>query len=265
MAKKGKTITLKTLTKGNVWELQENDVIRLWQAGLKDADFRENIAHYRSILTIAFELEKVLTGNADVVKKMKARGFKIGQSYIDEMKKHKLGVKKRPILRVTDLTYENIRHISAAKLLEVIDRNFGGGWESLSQSIRDIILTGFFISTTTLPKERLKKSGGMYEKMAKDHYSVLEIAKGSWVEAIFAKAKLEIERVQPTPEPDPLTPREDEDEELFDISDDSDLDENDEYDDERLTEESYRTTVETSEEDLALADQVADEYDADEE
>ena len=38
------------------------------------------------------------------------------------------------------------------------------GWDSLSQSIRDIIESGFDISTTTLPSNRLHKPGGMYDK-----------------------------------------------------------------------------------------------------
>jgi hypothetical protein len=105
-------------------------------------------------------------------------------------------VKKRPIMRVTDLTYENIRHISAAKLIEVLDRNFGGGWDSLSQSIQDIIQSGFDISTTTLPKDRLHKKGGMYEKKVEDGYEVLEVEKGGWVEAIFAKLKPEQEKLR---------------------------------------------------------------------
>ena len=265
MANTRRTITLKTLSKGNVWELQENDIIRMWQAGMKDSEFKENEAHYRSIISIAFEMEKVMTGNAEVVKKFKDRGFKIGQSWIDETRKFKLGVKKRPILRISDLTYENIRHITPAKLLEVIDRNFGGGWESLSHNVQDIILSGFYISTTTLPKERLKKAGGMYDKMMKDHYSVLEIPKGTWVEAIFAKPKPIIEKVVVAPEPEPLPKLDSDEEEPIVESEYNENDEDDEYDDDRLTEESYLTTVETSEEDLTLADQVADEYEADEE
>ena len=38
MATDKKLITLKTLNKSNVWELQENDVFRIWSAGEKDAD-----------------------------------------------------------------------------------------------------------------------------------------------------------------------------------------------------------------------------------
>lgn len=94
------------------------------------------------------------------------------------------------------MTYENIRHISATKLIEVLERNFGGGWESLPQSIQDIIQSGFDISTTTLPKDRLHKPGGLYEKKMDDGFEVLEIPKGTWTEAIFAKAKPQVEKVR---------------------------------------------------------------------
>ena len=44
--KKEKALTLKTLTKSNVWDIQENDVFRLWEAAEKDADLKDcqNIA-----------------------------------------------------------------------------------------------------------------------------------------------------------------------------------------------------------------------------
>ena len=157
-------------------------------------------------------------------------------------------------MRVTDLTYENIRHISASKLLEVIERNFGGGWESLSQSIQDIIQNGFDISTTTLPKDRLHKKGGMYEKKVEDGFEVLEIPKGAWTEAIFAKAKPIEEKAKLDLDEDKLRIRDDED--------DDDDDEFDEFDDDKLTEESYRTTIEENPEDLSLeAADVADDDD----
>ena len=192
MRQKDKSIlTLKTLTKSNVWDIQENDVFRMWEAAEKDADLKDNFRHYTDILRSAFDLEEVKIDKPEVIAKYDARDFKIGVVRVDESSKTKWAIKKRPIMRVTDLTYENIRHISAAKLLEVIDRNFGGGWDSLSQSIQDIIESGFDISTTTLPKDRLHKVGGMYEKKVNDGFEVLEIPKGSWVEAIFAKEKPE--------------------------------------------------------------------------
>ena len=199
--------------------------------------------------------------------KYKDRGFKIGQVKLDDNTKQKWALAKKPILRVTDLTYENIRHITAAKLLEVIDRNFGGGWESLSQSVQDIIESGFDISTTTLPKDRLKKPGGMYDKKVADGFEVLEIAKGTWVEAIFAKEKPEMEKPRITYQSDLQKTDSDnydnDDEDLPEIEDHyNDIDEDDEFDEDKLTEESYRTTFETNPEDLELADDevVDDEY-----
>ena len=259
-----KTLTLKTLTKSNVWDVQENDIYRMWEAAEKDADLKDNMRHYIDIIKSAFEVEEVKIDKPEVIKKYEARGYKVASLRIDENTKLKWAIKKRPILRVTDLTYENIRHISAAKLMEVIDRNFGGGWESLSQSIKDIIESGFDISTTTLPKDRLYKPGGMYEKKVNDGFEVLEITKGTWVEAIFAKVKPMIEKPRKKYDPDEEEEiseediNEDEDVEVEDHY--NDIDEDDDYDEDKLTEESYRTTFETDPEDLSLeAADVSDE------
>ena len=185
-----KGLNLKSLTKSSVWDVQENDIFRMWDSAEKDAEVHENTRHYVEIIRSAFTIEEIKDDEpAAVKKKYEKLGYKIGQVKLDENKKTIWALKKRPIMRVTDLTYENIRHISAAKLIEVLDRNFGGGWESLSQSIKDIIESGFDISTTTLPKDRLHKKGGMYEKKVADGFEVLEVAKGTWVEAIFAKVK----------------------------------------------------------------------------
>ena len=248
--KKEKTLTLKTLTKGSVWDIQENDVFRLWESAMKDAEMRENMNHYLDILKSAFDIEELTIDKPVVKKKYEARGFKVGPVRINEDTKVKWAVKKRPIMRITDLTYENIRHISAAKLIEVLDRNFGGGWDSISQSIKDIIESGFDISTTTLPQDRLHKAGGMYEKKVKDGFDVLEIPKGTWVEAIFAKEKPEMEKPHMRYDNEEEEP----DEELTDNNDTRDDydDDGDDFDEDKLTEESYRTTFETDPEDLTL-------------
>ena len=154
--KKDKVITLKTLTKSSVWEVQENDVFRLWEAAEKDNDLKDNQRKYLDIIRSAFEMEKVTVDRPEVLDKLTERGFKIGTFRIDDQNV-KYAIKKRPIMRVTDLTYENVGHITASKLIELLERNFGGGWESLPQSIQDIIESNFDISTTTLPKDRLKK------------------------------------------------------------------------------------------------------------
>jgi hypothetical protein len=189
-----KTLTLKTLTKSSVWDVQENDIFRMLEGAEKDNEVRDNLRHFTDIIRSAFMIEEISDDSPIVKTKYEKQGYKVAQVKIDEDKKVLWAIKKRPIVRVTDLTYENIRHISASKLIEVLDRNFGGGWDSLSQSIKDIIESGFDISTTTLPKDRLHKKGGMYEKKVDDGFEVLEVAKGTWVEAIFAKAKPEPEK-----------------------------------------------------------------------
>lgn len=260
-----KALTLKTLTKSNVWDVQENDIFRMFEAAEKEADLKENFRHYLDIIRSAFEMEEVKIDKPEVIKKYEARGFKIANIKLDENTHMKLAIKKRPIMRVTDLTYENIRHISAAKLMEVIDRNFGGGWDSLSQSIQDIIESGFDISTTTLPQDRLHKPGGMYEKKVNDGFEVLEIAKGTWVEAIFAKLKpiAEKPKIKFDEDLDRQDDNEDDDEDLPEVDDSyEDEDEDDEFDEDQLTEESYRTTFETDPDDLSLdAAEVSDDDD----
>lgn len=127
------------------------------------------------------------------------------------------------------------------------------------QSIQDIIESGFDISTTTLPANRLHKPGGLYEKKLADGFEVLEIPKGTWTEAIFAKEKEEVEKVRMRFNDEDELDREDD---LLDRDDDEDDDEDapeiedhyndpdeddDAFDDDKLTEESYRTTFEDPE------------------
>lgn len=264
--KEEKGLNLKTLSKSSVWDLQENDVFRLLDTVEKDAEMRENFHHYLDIIRSAFLVEELKDDDKRVKQKYTNLDYKVGSVKTDDTKLT-LAIKKRPIMRVTDLTYENIRHISAAKLVEVLDRNFGGGWDSLSQSIQDIIESGFDISTTTLPKDRLHKKGGMYEKKIADGYEVLEVAKGSWVEAIFAKLK-----------PESYKPRmvfdshgeegdeEDEDvdlpEDTYNKPDEDDVDFGEPNDDD-INEDNYRTTFEietdNDEDAESLSDFIADE------
>ena len=119
---------------------------------------------------------------------MKERGYKVGQVRLDDGVVAKWAIKKKPINRISDLTKDNIHHISARKLIEVLERNFGGGWDSLSKNVQDIILSAFEVTTINFTKlPDLKQKGGLYEKKISDGYEVLEINKGGWTEAIFVK------------------------------------------------------------------------------
>ena len=249
------SLSIKSITKSSVWDIQENDVFRMWDAAVKDAEVKENIQHYLDIFKSAFLIEEIKDDSAPVKKSYEKRGYKVTNIKFDDNLKFIWAIKKRPVVRVTDLTYENIRHISAAKLLEVIDRNFGGGWDSLSQSIQDIILSGFDISTTTLPKDRLHKKGCMYEKKVEDGFEVLEVAKGGWVEAIFAKLKPEQEKLRmqfsKSDSDDEDLENEDEDvvvEDNYSSHDDVD-DEVEDPNDDEITEDNYSTMMDLGSED----------------
>ena len=259
---------LKNLTKSSVWDYQENDVFRMLEAGSKDAEIKENLRHYTDIIRSAFMIEELKDDDKIQKQKFTKLGYKVGSIKLGDEAKMVLAIKKRPIMRVTDLTYENIRHITAAKLMEVLDRNFGGGWDSLSQSIQDIIESGFDISTTTLPKDRLHQKGGMYEKKIADGYEVLEVAKGSWVEAIFAKLKPET--IKPRMKFNDYDQNSDEDEDAdveiedtYNSPDEDDDDIMEEPNDDDITEDNYRTTfaIETDPDEDAesLSDYIADE------
>lgn len=242
-----KVLALKNLTKSNVWDIQENDIFRMWEAAEKDIELRDNIRHCVDIIRSAFMIEELPNESQAIKAKYEKQGYKVGQVRVDDNVKITWAIKKRPIMRVTDLTYENIRHITAAKLIEVLDRNFGGGWDSLSQSIKDIIESGFDISTTTLPKDRLHKKGGLYEKKVEDGFEVLEVAKGSWVEAIFAKAKPEAEKPRMKFDTHSEDDEENEDEDIeiednYNKPDEDDVEIEDPNDDE-ITEDNYSTMM----------------------
>src|SRR5574344_345986 len=264
-----KALSLKNLTRSNIWDIQENDVYRLLEGGDKDSDLKDNLNHYTDIIRSAFTIETLDGEDTEAKTKFEKQGYKLGTIKLDENSKLFWAIKKRPIMRVTDLTYENIRHISAAKLIEVLDRNFGGGWDSLSQSIKDVIESGFDISTTTLPKDRLHKAGGMYEKKVDDGFEVLEIPKGAWVEAIFAKLKPLVEKPKlqfsPTKEEGDSDSDEDDDEDV-DLPEDT-YNKPDEDDEEMpeepteledINEENYRTTFEIETDPDELAEGISD-------
>ncbi len=187
------SLSIKAVTKGSVWAISENDVIRMWKEATRDAEVKKNVNHYLDIFKSAFIIEEIKEDVTLVRKSYEQRGYKMAQIMFDETMLFTWAVKKKPIIHVTDLTYENIRYISTTELIEVLNRNFGGGWDSLSRSIQNIILSNFDVSTITLQKDRLHKEGGFYEKKVKDGFTVLEIPKSGWVEAVFIKEKQEQE------------------------------------------------------------------------
>lgn len=124
MKRQGKTLSLKTLTKSNVWDIQENDVFRLWAQAERDADLKDNERHFLEVIKSAFTVEEIKVDKAEVIKKYEERGCKVGQVRLDENTTVKWAIKKKNIIRINDLSKDNIHHISARKLIEVLEAEF---------------------------------------------------------------------------------------------------------------------------------------------
>jgi len=107
-----------------------------------------------------------------------------------------------------------------------------------------------------------------FDKKVADGFEVLEIQKGTWVEAIFVKEKLEVQEIISRKEESSSLASifSDDDDEHQSEKDDDDVsmigEENDDetYDDDEMMEESYRTTYDEDPETLELeASEMGDE------
>lgn len=182
------------LNSTNVWKLTEQDIQKAWNEEKNEGSFATSEDKLLNIIRLSFDV--VHYNPSDPREKAKYENGEWATFQHCNEKKGWVAVRKKYITRLTDLSYENIRHITAATLLELIDRNFGGGWDSIALSLKDIILSGFDISTTTLPASRIHAPGGTLERKVAQGFEVLEIAKGTWIEAIFAKKKEPLAKIR---------------------------------------------------------------------
>lgn len=242
------------INSNNIWELDEFSIAEAWEREREEDDFSISEQKLLGTIRLAFEVVHYNPEDERDIAKYENGGW-AKLTHCQESKGC-VAIRRKAIERITDLSYENIKHISTAMLLELISRNFGGGWDSIALSIRDIIEMGFEISTTQLPQSRIHAPGGTLEKKVAQGFEVLEIQKGTWVEAIFAKKKDPIEKVHSA-----LNDREyDEDGNLIsskseiDINDDNDEDitENDDTYFSSLTPEA--ATDDLEEEGLSIED-----------
>ncbi|MEE0119421.1 MAG: hypothetical protein U0I09_07615 [Bacteroidaceae bacterium] len=182
------------LNSTNVWKLTEQDIQKAWNDEKNEGSFATSEDKLLNIIRLSFDV--IHYNPSDPREKAKYENGEWATFQHCNEKKGWVAVRKKYITRLTDLSYENIRHITAATLLELIDRNFGGGWDSIALSLKDIILSGFDISTTTLPASRIHAPGGTLERKVAQGFEVLEIAKGTWIEAIFAKKKEPLAKIR---------------------------------------------------------------------
>ena len=219
------------LNSTNVWNVDENEIVQLWEKEMKEESFPPYEEKLLNIIRLAFEVVHYDSGDA-----RESGRYENGEWATfarTDPKKGMVAIRRRTIMRLNDLSYENVKHITAATLLELINRNFGGGWDSIPLSMRDIIESAFEVTTTTLPASRIHAPGGTLEKKVADGFEVLEVEKGTWIEAIFAKKKAPQTKLRFISESEydedgNRRHNDDEDEELEDRDDDADEDEEDE-------------------------------------
>jgi len=175
------------LNSNNIWDVSAGEIVKLWEQESKEESFQPYEEKLLNTIRLAFDVVHFNPEDERERNKYAVDDWAVFSRV--NRQKGSVAIRHRTISRLSDLSYENVKHITAATLLELIDRNFGGGWESIPLSVKDIIESAFEITTTTLPASRIHAPGGTLEKKVSDGCEVLEVAKGTWVEAIFAKKK----------------------------------------------------------------------------
>lgn len=188
-------LTLDDLTKNNIWTVTSSELSQMIiNAKKKKEDFVENEKHYMNIIKTVFDIQYLKKEDTNVVETLERTGYEIF-STTEENGNNAIAIRKHPIKKVTDLTLENIQHLEAWEVLDLIAHNMGTGWKGLPLAIQDIIESAFFVDCTIMPINTMRKKGGIIDKRKEDGYEVLEIERGTWIEGIFMKMKPKVEKV----------------------------------------------------------------------
>lgn len=255
-------ITLEKLDKSNVWTLDEQELFDIYVEGRKHDSFSENEVHYMNLIRPVFELEFFDFNNKEKKKEYEEQGFYIFPTPSTNTA-NAMAIRRRPIKKIMDLTLENVFYIDPKAVLKLIDENMGTGWQGLPLAIQDIISAAFYVDCSVMPEFALHRPGGIIEKRLESGYEVLEIPRGSWIEAVFIKVKpkqekLHFEAISDKPvkkKREKFDDDEDFDEEDEDIEDENPDDEDDGFEDEN--EEPDESNIEL--EDIDMVDPGSDD------
>ena len=188
-------LTLDDLTKNNIWTVTPGELSQMIiNAKKKKEEFVENEKHYMNIIKTVFDIQYLKKEESNVVETLERTGYEIF-STTEDNGNNAIAIRKHPIKKVTDLTLENIQHLEAWEVLDLIAHNMGTGWKGLPLAIQDIIESAFFVDCTVMPIKTMRKKGGIIDKRKEDGYEVLEIERGTWIEGIFMKMKPKVEKV----------------------------------------------------------------------
>ena len=256
-------MSLADLNKSNVWTVSPAELSQMIiDAKKKRDEFADLEKHFKNIVKTVFDIQYLKREDSALVNKLESQGFDVF-STPDENGNNAIAIRKHPIKKVTDLTLENIQHLEATEVLQLIQNNMGTGWKGLALSIQDIIEQAFFVDCTVMPEKTMHKPGGIVDRRKEDGYEVLEIVRGTWIEGVFMKPKPKVEKVHIDysidDEEDSRRKRQrtDDADEDFDEYDDLPMEEDD--DDEDLDDEELKKLDGNDDDDDDLDDDILDE------
>ncbi len=186
---------LDELTKSNIWTVSESELSQMIIEGKKKDSFAEYQKHYTNIIRTVFDIQYLNRDDEKRISQLEAMRYKIF-SFPNEGENNAIAIRKHQLKKVTDLTLENISHLEPYEVLQLISNNMGTGWKALPLAIQDIIESAFFVDCSVMPTTTLRRPGGIIDRRRDDGYEVLEIARGTWTEAVFVKAKPKVEKVK---------------------------------------------------------------------
>lgn len=260
-AAKGKApFPLTELNKANVWAITEQELFDMYIVGKRQDSFSENEVHYMNLIRPVFEFIFFDINKRELHDEYERNGYSIF-SIPSTSTANAIAIRRRPIKKITDLTMENIYHVQPTELLRLIDENMGTGWQGLPLYLQDIITTGFYVDCSVMPEFALHRTGGIIEKRKEDGYEILEITRGSWIEAVFVKVKPKadkphFEAISDKPTKKKRRQLEDDEEDDEEYEDDEELDDEEELDDaeEEEEEDDEMDEHEPDDEDLDMVD-----------
>lgn len=184
-------MSLGDLNKSNVWTVTPAELSQMIiDAKKKRDEYAEVEKHFKNIVKPVFDIQYLRRDDTNSVNKFESLGFSVF-STPDENGNNAIAIRKHPIKKITDLTLENIQHLEAWEVLELIKNNMGTGWKGLPLAIQDIIEQAFFVDCTVMPEKTMHKAGGIIDRRKEDGYEVLEMVRGTWIEGVFMKPKME--------------------------------------------------------------------------
>ena len=188
-------MSLGDLNKSNVWTVTPAELSQMIiDAKKKRDEYAEVEKHFKNIVKPVFDIQYLRRDDTNSVNKFESLGFSVF-STPDENGKKAIAIRKHPSKKITDLTLENIQHLEAWEVLELIKNNMGTGWKGLPLAIQDIIEQAFFVDCTVMPEKTMHKAGGIVDRRKEDGYEVLEMVRGTWIEGVFMKPKPKMEKM----------------------------------------------------------------------